>query len=233
MSVVEKQARLLKLGRAMEAMRGAKEAAKTKVVVAKGKEKEGSRVKEKTKAGKQKRGGGGDEEGEKARKKAKHNAGEASGVKRCAPREGEGREKRKKLRVEVPLPGPVNPRPKLTPAWKGAAGSSSRLDATSPSADSGAGSSASKKNTVHGVKRKGPPGWRPAIEQFFFHRFCFDYFLGIFSAFFCRVSFLGNHASSPDGGRRHNQSYIRCTAKKSYKSIRTICCSISAAYSAV
>ncbi|KAJ7840327.1 hypothetical protein B0H14DRAFT_3458243 [Mycena olivaceomarginata] len=148
MSVEEKRARLLKLG----ARDG-------------GKEKEGPRSKEKTKAGKRKRAGGGGEEGEKGRKKAKRDAGEASGAKRRAPHDEEGGGKRKKKRVEAPLPGPVKPRPKPTPAWKGAAASSSQIDSTSTSADSGAGTSAAKKNTVRGVKGKGPPGWRPHMDQ--------------------------------------------------------------------
>ncbi|KAF8181406.1 hypothetical protein K438DRAFT_1767900 [Mycena galopus ATCC 62051] len=168
MSVAEKRAWLLKLGRAKGGVK-TKATAKGKAGP-NGKEKGNGRAKERTKARKRKRG---DDEGrEGGKKRTKRDAEQVGGAKRRAPDEEEGRRKKQKQRFKGRPAGQVKPRPKPTPAWKGTTASSSRLDDTMLSAaeaptltDSGAGSSGTRKNTVRGEKgRKGPPGWHPDMH---------------------------------------------------------------------
>jgi hypothetical protein len=120
---------------------------------------------------KRKEGGRGDEgkEGGRKKKKTKHGTEKVGGAKRRAPDDDEeGGRRRKKRRVEETAPGPVQPRPKPTPAWKGAASSSRHGDTpgsteTPTVTEPGTGGRGTKTNMVRGVKgRKGLPGWRPA-----------------------------------------------------------------------
>lgn len=121
---------------------------------------------------KRKKGGGDDKGKGDTGGKRKHNGRSVGGAKRCSPdNEEEAGRKRKKRRVEgAPVAAP-KPRPRPTPAWKGSAALSARDDSTPSAADAptptdfATGGRGDKVNTVRGVKgRKGPPGWRPAMD---------------------------------------------------------------------